>query len=603
MDLVLYPRVSTRKQAKKELSIPEQIREMRAYCAQHGHSEVKIYPEKGASARDDKRPVFRQMIEDLLSGAVKVQGILVYDRSRFFRDLFQAKYYEEKLKKKGIQVLSVTLPTENLDAPFANAFKNFQDTVNQLQSDMNALYTLGGMKANARKGFFNGGTPPYGYRVQKLQDEKGNIKSKLEICQEEEGVVQTIFSLYAQGRGAKKVAILLNEEGFRTRQGRKWTKDRVLAILSNSVYKGEYIFNCRDSKTGQEKPEKERIRVRVDPIVDEEIFDLAQEIRKQNAPEVTNPAVSSSPTLLTPLLKCGLCGDSMTLETAKSGRYRYYNCQNFLRRKSCPGLRIPMKMLDKEALEHLTERLFSLRRLALLVREFAKDMRGQAKRTKGQEVAIHSAIRDNERKLENIYSLIEQGRVSKSNLDERIAQRRNKIRLLQTKLYQLREQRSFSLPPHVFSASFLEKFRSKLRKALYSDPRLAKTYLKFFLTKILVRGRNVTLVGKKDILTHAIIANDQENLAAVPTAGGTWLPGLDSNRHVDEVGLIPEIMASDKSSTFSDKKTPHWSVDLYSQILAHVGSILIIHRDFIKGILNTFRQFRQNPGLESFDII
>jgi len=158
------------------------------------------------------------MIEDLLSGAVKAQGILVYDRSRFFRDLFQAKYYEEKLKKKGIQVLSVTLPTENLDAPFANAFKNFQDTVNQLQSDMNGLYTLGGMKANARKGFFNGGTPPYGYRVQKFQDEKGNIKSKLEISQEEEGVVQTIFSLYAQGRGAKKVAILLNEEGFRTRQ-------------------------------------------------------------------------------------------------------------------------------------------------------------------------------------------------------------------------------------------------------------------------------------------------------------------------------------------------------------------------------------------------
>lgn len=529
MYLVLYPRVSTRKQAKKELSIPEQIREMRAYCAQHGHSEVKIYPEKGASARDDKRPVFRQMIEDLLSGAVKAQGILVYDRSRFFRNLFQAKYYEEKLKKKGIQVLSVTLPTENLEDPFANAFKNFQDTVNQLQSDMNGLYTLGGMKANARKGFFNGGTPPYGFRVQKLQDEKGNIKSKLEICQEEEGVVQTIFSLYAQGRGAKKVAILLNEEGFRTRQGRKWTKDRVLAILSNSVYKGEYIFNCHDSKTGQEKPEKERIRVPVDPIVDKEIFHLAQEIRKQNAPEVTNPAVSSSPTLLTPLLRCPHCGSTMTLETAKSGCYRYYNCRNFLRGKSCPGLRIPMKMLDKEVPEHLTEKLFSLKRLALLIREFAKDMRGQAKRTKEREVAIHSAIRDNERKLENIYSLIEQGRVSESNLDERIAQRRNKIRLLQTKLDQLREQRGFSLPPHVFSASFLEKFRSKLRKALYSDPRLAKTYLKFFLTKIVIHGRNVTLVGRKDILTRAIIANDQENLAAVPTAGGTWLPGQDSN--------------------------------------------------------------------------
>jgi hypothetical protein len=202
-----------------------------------------------------------------------------------------------------------------------------------------------------------------------------------------------------------------------------------------------------------------------------------------------------------------------------------------------------LEILDKEVRGHLTEKLFSLKRLALLLREFAKEMRGQAKRTKDHEAAIHSAIRDNERKLENIYSLIEQGKVSESNLDERIAQRRNKIRLLQRKLDHLREQKGFSLPPHVFSASFLEKFRSRLRKALYSDPYLAKTYLRFFLTKIVIRGRNVTLVGRKDILTRAIIANDEENLVAVPTAGGMWLPLLDTFRTIHWAKIKRQVIS------------------------------------------------------------
>jgi len=74
MDVVLYPRVSTEKQAKKDLSIPEQIREMRAYCRKRGHNIKKIYDGEAASARDDKRPVFQEMIEELVSAASKRRG-------------------------------------------------------------------------------------------------------------------------------------------------------------------------------------------------------------------------------------------------------------------------------------------------------------------------------------------------------------------------------------------------------------------------------------------------------------------------------------------------------------------------------------------------
>lgn len=75
MKVVLYARVSTEKQARKELSISEQIRQMQSYCAQYGHEIVKIYREKGASARDEKRPIFQKMLQELLSGEVKAEAM------------------------------------------------------------------------------------------------------------------------------------------------------------------------------------------------------------------------------------------------------------------------------------------------------------------------------------------------------------------------------------------------------------------------------------------------------------------------------------------------------------------------------------------------
>lgn len=41
---------------------------------------------------------------------------------------------------------------------------------------MIGFHTARGVKKNARKGFFNGSRPPYGYRVKKAADDRGNQK-------------------------------------------------------------------------------------------------------------------------------------------------------------------------------------------------------------------------------------------------------------------------------------------------------------------------------------------------------------------------------------------------------------------------------------------
>ena len=56
MAVALYVRVSTPRQAEKDLSIPDQLRQMRAYCKALDLPVAYEYIEPGASATDDRRP-------------------------------------------------------------------------------------------------------------------------------------------------------------------------------------------------------------------------------------------------------------------------------------------------------------------------------------------------------------------------------------------------------------------------------------------------------------------------------------------------------------------------------------------------------------------
>ncbi|TFG91835.1 MAG: recombinase family protein, partial [Syntrophobacterales bacterium] len=47
-----------------DLSIPDQVRQVRGWCTGQGHSVAVEYIEPGASATDDRRPVFQQMISE-----------------------------------------------------------------------------------------------------------------------------------------------------------------------------------------------------------------------------------------------------------------------------------------------------------------------------------------------------------------------------------------------------------------------------------------------------------------------------------------------------------------------------------------------------------
>jgi len=101
----LYMRVSTGRQAEHDLSIPDQRQQLQSWCRSHGYAVATEFVEAGASATDDRRAVFQQMIERACDGEAAFDVIVVHSYSRFFREAFEQEFYLRKLAKHKVRVI------------------------------------------------------------------------------------------------------------------------------------------------------------------------------------------------------------------------------------------------------------------------------------------------------------------------------------------------------------------------------------------------------------------------------------------------------------------------------------------------------------------
>lgn len=150
MHVALYARVSTTRQADNDLSIPDQLRQLRAWCEANDHTAVQEYIEPGASATDDKRPVFQEMISSALGKPAPFDAIIIHSLSRFFRDGIEFGVYERKLAKNKVRVISITQPTS--DDAGGEMMRRIINLFDEHQSKENSKHTSRAMCENARQG-------------------------------------------------------------------------------------------------------------------------------------------------------------------------------------------------------------------------------------------------------------------------------------------------------------------------------------------------------------------------------------------------------------------------------------------------------------------
>ena len=113
------------------------------------------------------------------------------------------------------------------------------------------------------------------------------IEGKLAINEEEAPIVKRLFEIFRDNRNRRKTARQLNEEGFRTRKGTKWTDNTVTRLLSNSQVVGIRVGNKHEILPGKQhwklKPEEEWIESECPAIISQEMWDACQLIMKETS--------------------------------------------------------------------------------------------------------------------------------------------------------------------------------------------------------------------------------------------------------------------------------------------------------------------------------
>ena len=534
----LYMRVSTGRQAEHDLSIPDQRSQLRSWCRAKGHDVVAEFVEAGASAGDDRRPVFQQMVERACDGEQAFDLIMVHSYSRFFREAFEQEFYLRKLAKHGVRVISITQPVGDESEPVHAMMRKVIALFDEYQSKENAKHVIRSMKENARQGFWNGATAPLGYKVVEAEKRGTKIKKKLDVDPVEAETIRLLFKLYLHGDGSsgalgvKEVVKWLNANGYRSRRGNTFGVGNVHKILQNTIYIGRWRFNRTSSKTRKRKPDDEVVEISVPAIIDPAMFEQVQRQLRARSPRVVPPRVTTGPILLTGLAVCATCGGGMTLRTgtSKGGLvYRYYTCSNCATKGKtvCKGRSIPMQKLDTLVTEHLMERLFKPERLAAVLASLSSRRAEKAESLNGRLIALQREVTDSEDKLKRLYRLVEDGL---TDLDEVLKDRLDALKSDRDRAKAALERaKEHSESPIQIDPAMIERFGRTMRESFTTGSvPFRKAYLQSLIDRIEVDDHQIRIKGRKDLLEKAVLASRSDR-SACSQMSTEWRARRDSN--------------------------------------------------------------------------
>ena len=509
---VVYLRVSTGRQAVGDVSIPSQRELTRRFCVAQGWEVVDEYIEPGASATDDRRPVFQRMLEDARSGERRFDVICVHAFSRFFRNGAEMELTIRRLNKQGVEVVSVTQPTG--DDPSQQMMRQIIGIFDEYTSKENGKNVSRAMRESAKQGFWNGATPPLGYRIVEAERRGSKVKKRLAVDPVDAETVRLIFKLYLEGAGTsgpfgvKGVAVWLNSQGYRTRSGATFGVGPVHNILTNRAYAtGKWPYGRRNSRTGGLHNTSNIIEIDIPWIIPMDVFEKVQARLTSNNPKVTPARVVNSPTLLTGLAVCATCGAGMT-RTGTRRRHRsysYYSCAGCQQKgKSvCSGRHISMAKLDSLVVENIKDKLLQPERLSHILEALMERKAARNEGAAARQRILEAELSQVGEKLARLYGAIEEGVVKlDSDLTERIAVLKERRNVIESSLGRIRVQ---AVNAAQLTPERIADFGALMRRRLdEGDVHARKAYLRSVISRIEVDDDKVRIIGEKAALADVI---------------------------------------------------------------------------------------------------
>ena len=485
MRAVIYARYSS--SAQREASIEQQVEVCENYARNNDYQVIKVYSDKAKTGRTNDRPELKKLLADCSKNIFDV--VLIYAMDRFSRDTRLALENLYKIEfENNKKVISVTQPLD--DSPWGRFYRVVQMADAQKYSEELAEKVKRGMKYNADKCLYNGGSVPLGFKI---------VDKRYEINPETAPIVKLIFEMYADGKTVADIARKLNAQGAKTSFGRPFNKNSLHTLLKNKKYLGYYTYN------GQEIPNA------IPQIISDELFEkVAQRMRtNKKAPARAKAKIDY---ILTTKLFCGHCKKMMTGFSGTGHlkkTYRYYICNGTKEKpKTCSK-----KNVNKEYIEDLV--IAECRKLLTPknIQRIAKEVVAVAEREKDTTNLkfLKKALKENERKQNNTIQAIMESDIEsvRKALGEHIpvleAEHAEIIRQIES------EERLFAS----ISVDDIMFFLTSLKKGNINDMKYRKLLVNVLVNKIFLYDDRFTITfnsGDEPVtITDKLLSELEEN--------------------------------------------------------------------------------------------
>ena len=300
-------RVSTEDQAREGFSLPEQEKRLRAMCEYKGYEIYKLYKDAGISAKTgNTRPAFEELLQDIRDK--KCNTIVVLKLDRLTRSVFDLEGIMSFLEENNayLDCANEEINTTNSSGKMV---ARLLTTVSQNEIERTSERTKFGLSGAIKEGHIPA-RAPLGYK---------HIDKKLVPDPLTKDIVIRIYNLYFEGKSYYNIAAIFNEEQVLGKTN--WKDTGILRIISNEVYKGDYIHVKRTKHPAY----YENV---IEPLINKELWENCQVQKKKNQ---RNYMRTQTYIFLQKLrcTKCGIIlasGASHKIEADKW--YFYYRCEN-----------------------------------------------------------------------------------------------------------------------------------------------------------------------------------------------------------------------------------------------------------------------------------